>query len=167
MINLNTIIHSFTKEQQQEFINYLEKKNKRKDAKNIQLVKLLSGDGMSSKQICFQLYKKDNKAALHALRKRLFESLIDFTANTDIRKENSVDMQIIKYIIAGRTFLKKRYYEVGFKILDKAKTIAEEYQLFSILNEIYHTKIEYDKKLCRNSKTTSIRRKFKHCLCEN
>ena len=41
MIDLREIINSFTKEQQQNFVSYLHKKNKRKDAKNVQLVHLL------------------------------------------------------------------------------------------------------------------------------
>jgi hypothetical protein len=143
MIDLKEILHSFTSEKQQEFIHYLDKKNKRKDAKNIKLVKLLAFDNLSSKEISLKLYKKDNKVALHALRKRLFESIIDFTANTNIKEENSIDMQMIKYILAARTLLKKQQYEVGYKILNKAENVANEYQLFSILNEIYHTKIEY------------------------
>tara|TARA_R110002051_G_scaffold321037_1_gene407650 strand:+ start:636 stop:2132 length:1497 start_codon:yes stop_codon:yes gene_type:complete len=147
MIDLKEIINSFTPEKQQEFINYLEKKNKRKDAKNVQFVKLLADDYSSSKEICMKLYKRENKVALHALRKRLFQSLIDFTANTNLKEENSVDIQLIKYILSARTFLQKGFYEVGFKILGKAAILANEYQLFSILNEIYHTKIEYSHRI--------------------
>jgi hypothetical protein len=143
MINLKEILHTYTEEQQQNFIGYLHKKNKRKDAKNVELVQLLVGSNASSKEICIQLYQKDNKVALHALRKRLFQSLIDFTANSNLKEENSIDIQLIKFILSARTFLQKEQYEVGFKILDKAEIIANDHQLFSILNEIYHTKIEY------------------------
>lgn len=143
MINIKEIIHSFTNEKQQEFINYLSKKNKRRDAKNIQLVKLLMYENLSSKEIAIQLYNKNNKVALHALRKRLFQSLIDFTANSSLKEENSIDMQMIKYVLSARTFLRKGQYKVGYRILDKAEIIADDYQLFSILNEVYHTKIEY------------------------
>ena len=41
MNDLNTIISTFSSEDQQRFISYLEKKNKRSDTKNIQLFKLL------------------------------------------------------------------------------------------------------------------------------
>ncbi|WP_445750120.1 hypothetical protein [Polaribacter sp.] len=143
MINLKEIIHSFTLEKQQEFISFLEKKNKRTDTKNIQLIKLLIANELSSKEICHQLYKADNKIAFHALRKRLFQSIIDFTANTNLKEENSIDMQLIKYIISARTFLLKGQYNIGYKILEKAEIIAKEHQLFTILNEIYHTKIQY------------------------
>ena len=143
MIDLREIINSFTKEQQQNFVSYLHKKNKRKDAKNVQLVHLLINSEVSSKEICIQLYQKDNKVAFHALRKRLFQSLIDFTANSSLKEENSIDIQLIKFILSARTFLQKEQYEVGYKILEKAEIIANEHQLFSILTEIYHTKIEY------------------------
>ncbi len=143
MINLKKTINSFTEEQQHDFITYLHKKNKRKDAKNTQLVHLLINTNLSSKETCIHLYNSDNKGALHALRKRLFQSLIDFTANSNLKEENSIDIQLIKFILSARTFLQKGQYEVAYKILDKAEVIANEYQLFTILNEIYHTKIEY------------------------
>jgi tetratricopeptide (TPR) repeat protein len=143
MIPLKEILHSFSKDQQQEFLFYLDKKNKRKDAKDIQLVNLLLLNTLSSKEICTKIYGKENKAALHALRKRLFDSIINFTANTNLKEESSTDMLLIRYILSARTFLQKGQFDTGYKILDKAEVIAKEYQLFPILNEIYHSKIQY------------------------
>ena len=143
MTDLNTIVSTFSSEDEQRFINYLEKKNKRSDTKNIELFKLLIQNDLSSKAICTTLYKADNKVAYHALRKRLYRSLIDFIANLNLEEENSVDMQIIKYILASRTFLIHKKPEIAYKILDKAEVLAQEHQLFPILNEIYHTKIQY------------------------
>lgn len=143
MTDLNTIVTTFSSEEQLQFIKYLEKKNKRKDAKNIQLFKLLINDELNSKTICKTIYKNDNKVAYHALRKRLYQSLIDFTANRNIEEENSGEMQLIKYILASRTFLTKKQPKVAYAILDKAEVLAKEHFLFPILNEIYHTKIQY------------------------
>jgi hypothetical protein len=143
MNNIEEAIYTLNKENQLEFISYLEKKNKRKDAKNIKLVKLLLTKNFSSKELNTSLYGIENKVAFHALRKRLFQSLIDFTANVSMREENSTDILLIKQLISARAFLKKGQYNIGFQILNKAKSIAEEHQLFTILNEIYHTKIEY------------------------
>jgi hypothetical protein len=142
-MSLNTIISTFSAEEQQRFITYLEKRNKRSDIKNVQLFKLLVKDELSSKELCFKLYKTDKKDAYHALRKRLYQSLIDFIANTNLEEENSIDMQIIKYIIASRSFLLHNKSKVAYKILDKAETLAKEHYLFPILNEVYHTKIQY------------------------
>ena len=133
---------SVSKEEQQRFISYLEQKNKRKDAKNIQLFKLLLKNDISSSSIIKTLYKGSKSNAYHALRKRLYQSIIDFTANTSLEEENSVNMQAIKLILAARTFLLHKHYKVAYKTLDKAEKIAQEHYLFSILNEIYHTQIQ-------------------------
>ncbi len=142
MTDLKAIISTFSLEEQQQFVSYLEKKNKRNDTKNIQLFKLLAKKEEPD-DICFKLYKSNKKDAYHALRKRLYQSLIDFIANSKMEEENSVDMQLIKYILASRNFLLHNQAKVAYKILDKAEALAKEHHLFSILNEIYHTKIQY------------------------
>ena len=143
MIDLNIIVSTFSNDDRQRFIVHLEKKNKRNDTKNIQLFNYLIKDELSSKDICFKLYGTQKKDAYHALRKRLYQSIIDFVANSSLQEENSIEMQIIKYILASRAFLQNKQYKVAYKILNKAKILAKEYFLFSLLNEIYHTKIQY------------------------
>jgi len=143
MTNLNEIISTFSTEEQQQFVLYLEKKNKRSDTKNTALFKLLTKNEDDGKAIQLKLYGKPKKDAYHALRKRLYQSIIDFIANTNLEEENSIDMQIIKYVLASRTFLAHKQYKVAYKILDKAEALASEHFLFPILNEIYHTKIQY------------------------
>jgi hypothetical protein len=143
MTNLNDIIFTLSYEERHRFINFLEQKNKRSDTKNIQLFKLLVKDEFNSKDICIKLYKTPNKVAYHALRKRLYQSIIDFIANMNLDEEKAIDMQIIKFILASRTFLLHKHYKVAYKILDKAEVLAEENFLFPLLNEIYHTKIQY------------------------
>ncbi len=143
MNDLKQIINTFSSEEQQQFIKYLERKNKRSDTKNIQLFKLLSKQELDSKSICLKLYNSNKKDAYHALRKRLYQSIIDFIANANLSEENSVNMQIIKLILASRNFLFHRHYKVAYKLLDKAEILAKEQFLFPYLNEIYHTKIQY------------------------
>ncbi len=143
MTNLNDIISTFSSEDQHRFITYLEKKNKRNDAKNVQLFNYLLNDTLNSNEICLKLYGSLKKDAYHALRKRLYQSIVDFIANNSIQEENSIDMQIIKYILASRSFLQHKQYKVAYKILDKAEILALEHYLFALLNEIYHTKIQY------------------------
>ena len=60
-----------------------------------------------------------------------------------MQEENSVNMQIIKFILAARTCLQHKQYKIAYKILDKAEMLATEHQLFPLLNEIFHTKIQY------------------------
>ena len=142
-MSLHQIIQVLPLEEQRQFILYLQKKNKRSDTKNIDLFKLISQDELTSNEICAKLYGTKSKDAYHALRKRLHHSLIDFTANSNLEEENSIDMQIIKYILASRTLLTHKQYKIAFKVLSKAETMAQEHSLFALLNEIYHTKIQY------------------------
>ncbi|MBC3757877.1 hypothetical protein H7U19_05635 [Hyunsoonleella sp. SJ7] len=143
MNDLNTIVSSFSKEDQLRFLSFLEKKNKRRDAKNVELFKLLGHADLDSKDICFQLYGKQNSGAYHALRKRLFQSIIHFSANSSLEDENSIQMDVIKYILASRNYLQQKQFNVANKILRKAELIAIEHHLFPLLNEIYHTQIQY------------------------
>ncbi|MGG8497775.1 hypothetical protein ACQY1Q_15295 [Tenacibaculum sp. TC6] len=143
MKQLRQIISSFSEEQQQGFLLFLEKRNKRTDTKNILLFKLAQKGETSTEQICYELYGAHKREAFYTLKQRLYDSLIDFIAHTKIQGENSVDMLLIKYILAARDFLFHQNYKAAFKILDKAEIIAKEHQLFPILNEIYHTKIQY------------------------
>ena len=143
MNDLKQIVSTLSSDEKQQFISFLEKKNKRKDAKNTHLFKLLSKDDHDSASICYKLYNSNEKDAYHALRKRLYQSIIDYIANANLSEENSVNMQIIKLILASRTFLFKSQYKVAYKLLDKAEVLAKEQFLFPYLNEIYHTKIQY------------------------
>ena len=143
MNDLNAIVSTFSSEEQQFFISYLEKKNKRSDVKNILLFKLLLQKDQPSKGICNKIYGNEKTGAYHALRKRLYQSIIDFIANSSLQEENSTDMQIIKYILAARRCLQHKQYKVAYKILGKAELLASEHILFPMLNEIYHTKIQY------------------------
>ena len=143
MTGLNEIIHTFSLEEQQQFVLFLQKKNKRNDTKNVQLFQLLLEDTLSSDEISIAIYKKVNRDALYALRKRLYQSVIDFTSNLSMEDEVSIDMQIAKYLLAARSFLSKGHYKTAYKVLDKAEKSAREHQLFTLLNEIYHTQIQY------------------------
>ena len=103
---LEDIISTLSHQEQTQFISFLEKKNKRKYTKNIQLFKIIASKNLTSNEICNKLYTNNNKYAYHELIKRLYDSIIDFTASLNLEEENSTDMQIIKYILASRTFPK-------------------------------------------------------------
>jgi len=143
MIAIESLAQLFSIEEQQQFVHFLEAKNKRNDSKNIQLFKLLLKANLPSEELCLKLYPSNNKAAYHALRKRLMSSLVEFMANVSLSGENSVQMHIIKHLLASRTLFFHNQFKLGYKLLDKAESIALEHNLFSLLSEIYHTKIQY------------------------
>lgn len=142
-MSLNRIISSLSADDYTGFLQYLSKKNRRSDVKNIELFKLLYADELSSEEICKALYGNARKDAYHALRKRLYDSLIDFLASANLEDENSEKVQIIKYTLVAHSFLQQEQYALALKLLEKAETIAKEYQLYTYLNEIYHTKIQF------------------------
>ena len=92
MTNLNDIVSTLSSEDQQYFIMFLERKNTRSDTKNVQLFKLLIKDELNSKEVCLKLYKAYKKDAYHALRKRLYQSLIDFIADSSLEEDKVVDI---------------------------------------------------------------------------
>jgi hypothetical protein len=135
------ILTTFSEEDKQDFLLFLQKKNRRGDTKNSALFKLI--DSGKTKDLDLQLYGKPAKNAYHALCKRLQDSLIDFVASKGFSGETSEEMDILKLLLASRIFFEHRQYKIGFKTLSKAERIARELDVYSILNEIYHTKIQY------------------------
>ncbi len=142
MSAISSIIHTLSEEEKRSFIGVLRQKNKRNDTKNIQLFKLLDTTEIV-KNLDIKLYGKPAKGAFHALSKRLHDSLIDFVASKSFEGETSEEMEIMKLLLASRIFFEQKQYKIAFKTLQKAEQKAKNYDLFTILNEIYYTKIQY------------------------
>lgn len=143
MTSISDIINNFSSEEQQGFLLFLEHRNKTKDPKNVQLFKYLKENKYTSKEICSKLYPDNNASAYHALRKRLYDNIIDFIASSNLNNENSLEMNIIKLLIVARNFFQKKQYKVAINILNKAEKKAKEHFQFTLLSEIYHTKIQF------------------------
>ncbi len=143
MNDLQSIISELNEEEQRLFVKHLQQKNKRSDTKNVQLFKHYASGPIQSEVLAKALYGKDNRPALHALRKRVYESLIDFIASRNLQEESSEETQIRKEVLAGQYFLKHKQYTTGFKTLLKAEKKALDHDLYGLLNEIYHLLIEH------------------------
>ncbi len=142
MNTIASIISTLSTEEKQSFVATLKRKNKRNDTKNIQLFKLLDTQP-NLKELDLLLYKKPAKGAFHALCKRLHDSLIDFIATQSFEEETSEEMEVMKQLLASRIFFEKKAYKIALKTLKKAELKAKKYDLYSILREIYYTKIQY------------------------
>ncbi|MEZ0128453.1 hypothetical protein AB9T88_01000, partial [Flavobacterium sp. LBUM151] len=119
------------------FIHYLSKKNKRKDASNVELFNSLKTDDIKSKKN--NLSDKKSADAYHALRKRLYDNMIDFMANRSFENDTSQDNAILRLIVVSRLFFEHKLEKTAFKCLAKAEEIAKNIEHFSLLNEIYLT----------------------------
>ena len=138
---ISDIIAIFSEETKREFLQQLQKKNRRGDTKNIALFRLI--DSGQTQDLDLQLYGKPSRNAYHALCKRLQDSLIDFVASQGFAGETSEELDILKLLLASRIFFEHRQTKVAFKTLQKAERLALSLDIYSILNEIYHTKIQY------------------------
>jgi tetratricopeptide (TPR) repeat protein len=139
---ISSIIQTLSDESKRNFIAILRQKNKRNDTKNIQLFKLLDTT-TTVKDLDIQIYGKRAKGAYHALCKRLHDTLIDFIAAKSFEEETSEEMETLKLLRVSRTFFEQKQYKIAFKTIAKAEQKAKTYALFSILNEIYYTQIQY------------------------
>ncbi|WP_103864443.1 hypothetical protein [Aquimarina sp. I32.4] len=142
MHTISSIIRTLSDEEKRSFVSLLRQKNKRNDTKNIQLFKLLDTT-TAHKDPDIIIYGKRSKGAYHALCKRLHDTLIDFIASKSFEGETSEEIEIIKLLLVSRLFFEQKQYKIGFKTIAKAEQKATTYALFSILNEIYYTQIQY------------------------
>lgn len=141
-MKLERLVSVLSEEEKSRFVMYLGSLNKRKDTKNIDLFKCLV-DGMSSKEIPTALYGNDNKRAYHALRIRLQKNIIDYLGQDGLQTEALEEVGIYKLVFLGRKFLQKQHYEIGTEFLFLAKEKAVKVQHYVLLNEIYHSLIQY------------------------
>ena len=141
MNDLIEVILSLNNDESDEFIAFAKAKNQRSDVKNIQLFKLLKSG--IKKDLDLKIYGKPNRNALHALKSRLKDSLVDFTASRSLNNDTQEDLQLLKLLLAARIFLEKQQLSIGFKILRKAIKTAESLELYAILQECYHTYVQY------------------------
>jgi len=141
MSTLRSIANTLSTEERRAFISYLRQKNRRGDTKNIALFKLICSD--KTQELDIQLYGKPSRNAYHALCKRVQDSLLDFIASKSFAGETSEEMEVLKLLLASRILFEHQHYKIAFKTLAKAERLAQQLEVYSILNEIYHTKIQY------------------------
>lgn len=141
-MNLFKIIQSLSPEEYDSFKVYLRNKNKRKDIKNITLLKHLR-QGPPPKNADVLIYGQPSKNAYYALCKRLYDSLIDFIATQSFGTENTEELEVLKLILVGRIFYENTLKIPAQKILRKAEIKALDNDFYSMLSEIYHLQIQY------------------------
>lgn len=138
---LSDIISIMSLDDKQAFIKYINNKNKRKDTLNIDLFKLLITDDINIKDKLYSDAK--NADAYHALRKRMYDSLIGFMANRSFENNTGDEHEITRLLLVSRVFFEHKLYKEAFKCLSKAEARAMAGEYFSLLNEIYQVQIQF------------------------
>ena len=141
MDSLAELINSLNHTDLKDFKTFLKRKNKRNDAKNLALLKLIETDDIINENIIYKNAK--NKDAYHALRKRLNDNLILFLSNKTFENNNAEGNEALRLLIVSRYFFENALIKIGFKSIQKAEKLAFRLEQYSLLNEIYLTRLQY------------------------
>ena len=145
---ITDVISILSPTDQREFVRHLSLRNKRHDTRNIDLFRSF----LKGKQ---HLIKEEiGSNAYNVLNKRLSDRLLDFMATKTLESEVGTEVTVIKQILLARKLFAFGKYKLGFKVLNKTEEEAVRIAHYSLLNEIYHTLIEFSHhSLAQNQET--------------
>ena len=123
------------------FRQFLQRKNKRVDVKNLQLLNLIETDDINGLDKLYESEK--NKDAYYALRKRLQDNLLLFLSQKTFESNHSDTYDALRLVVVGRFLLENDVVRIAFKCLDNAERIAEHLEQFNLLNELLLLKLQY------------------------
>lgn len=123
------------------FKQFLKRKNKREDVKNLQLLDLIETDDINGLN---KLYNSEkNNDAYYALRKRLQNNLLLFLSQKTFESSHADTYDALRLVVVGRFLLENDVIKTAFKCLDKAERLAKHLEQFNLLNEILLLKLQY------------------------
>ncbi len=138
---LSDLVKLLTDADKKLFKQFLTRKNKRQDVKNLQLLHLIETDDIDGINKLYDTPK--NKDAYHALRKRLQDNLLSFLSQKTFENTNSDAHEALRLLVAGRFLLENDVVKVAFKCLDKAERLAVNLEQFNLINELLLLKLQY------------------------
>jgi hypothetical protein len=123
--------------EQTNFIRYLSNRNKRTDTRNVDLFKSLiqNREEVIRNEIGVNAY--------NVLSKRLYDRLLDFNAGVALEQESTEEVSIMKLMLMARKLFNHDKFKLAYKILNSSEKKAIQINHYSLLNEIYHTYIQY------------------------
>jgi len=141
MDDLAQLIDLLNNQDKVDFKNFLNRKNKHKDVKNIRLFNILETDDIKSIN---KLYSdKKNKDAYHALRKRLQDNVIQFLSQRALESKDSAVYEILRNLVVARFLLENNLEKIGLKSLDRAERLAVQEEQFGLVNEVFLLRMQY------------------------
>ncbi|SDE02767.1 hypothetical protein SAMN05216464_103385 [Mucilaginibacter pineti] len=140
MDSLSELVNLLNDNDKMLFRQFLQRKNKRDDVKNIALLDLIKTDDIGGIK---KLYKPGkNKDAYHALRKRLQDNLLLFLSQKTF-ESHSETYDALRLVVVGRFLLENDVVKIAFKCLNKAERLAEHLEQFNLINELLLLKLQY------------------------
>ncbi|MES2064689.1 MAG: hypothetical protein V4456_22415 [Bacteroidota bacterium] len=141
MDSLSELINFLNSADKKLFRQFLQRKNKRLDVKNLQLLNLIETDDISGLNKLYDSEK--NNDAYHALRKRLQDNLLLFLSQKTFESNHSDTYDALRLLVVGRFLLENDVVKIAFKCLDKAERLGEHLEQFNLLNELLLLKLQY------------------------
>src|SRR5690606_1434959 len=141
MDDLSQLIDLLNNQDKADFKSFLNRKNKRKDVKNIRLFNFLETDDIKSIN---KLYSgQNNKDAYHALRKRLQDNVLQFLSQRAFESKDSAVYEILRNLVVARFLLENSAAKIGLKCLDRAERLAVQEEQFGLVNEVFLLRMQY------------------------
>ena len=139
----NTILSLEQDEYKQlfSFIKYKPSKRIRKDLLLLELIHTTHGTSDKLIEETLDLAAKSN--AYHALRKRLLKLIMHFIYLQRIELDSTATSEVMHLLSFADFQYERKNPEQAKKTLAKAETLAEENELFSLLNHVYEKQLEY------------------------
>src|ERR1700744_3574355 len=141
MDSISELINLLNGTDKKLFRQFLQRKNKRLDVKNLALLDLIETDDISGLNKIYE--SNNNNDAYHALRKRLQDNLLLFLSQKTFERNNSDTYDALRLVVVGRFLLENDVVKIAFKCLDKAERLAEHLEQFNLLNELLLLKLQY------------------------
>jgi len=141
MDSLSELANLLTANDKKHFKQFLQRKNKRSDVKNLRLLESIETDDIGDLSKLYGTAK--NKDAYHALRKRLQDNLLLFLSQKTFESNHSDSYNALRLLVVGRFLLENDVAKIAFKCLNKAERLAEHLEQFNLLNELLLLKLQY------------------------
>lgn len=137
MLQYMSVYLLLNKSDYKKFESYIAAKSKRRDQAGVKFFReYVKGNSL-------RLRENMGENAFNVAKKRMNDRLIDFISNTLVENEVSEEIETIKILLVARQLLQQQFIDDGIKLLLKCEKKAIKLQQYNILNEIYHTLIEY------------------------
>jgi hypothetical protein len=141
MDSLSELINLLNSAEKKLFRQFLKRKNKRGDVKNLKLLDFIETDDINGINNLYDPNK--NNDAYYALRKRLQDNLLLFLSQKTFESNQSETYDALRLLVVGRFLLENEVVKIAFKCLDKAERLAENLEQFNLLNELLLLKLQY------------------------
>jgi hypothetical protein len=142
MDTLRLIVKSMKTIERKDFRQFIQNQRKLSKRIDLKLFDLLTNHS-ADKDMENSLYGKPNKAAYHAVRKRLTRKLTDFIVLKRIEEDTTSSSSLMGMISLAKYFFERRSDELAWLYLNKAESKALKAEQFDLLNLIYQLQIEH------------------------